>query len=78
MTKIRLWTLGNIEHKIYPSLAVTQKLANILKKARENPDEPLDIIWGPDLSVEVVEGDMDVIISKLEDGNQRIQIIDRE
>lgn len=59
--KIRLWKLGSLEHKLYPSSEAISKLAKILSKPT---DGDLDIIWGPDLEVISVEGnpeDIDII-----------------
>jgi hypothetical protein len=45
---MRLWKLGSLEHKIYPTKQAAERLAEILK------DPPEDIIWGPDISVEQI------------------------
>jgi len=77
MGKIRLWKLGNAEKGIYPTDQIMDSLCNILANAKKHEgDEPLDIIWGPDISVEVVEGDMDVIYQQLADGSQKITVVD--
>jgi hypothetical protein len=34
-----------------------------LKEAKESGDDPFEIIWGPDIEVEVFEGDSDVLIA---------------
>jgi len=70
--KIRLWKLGNLEKDIYPTQQACSRLAEILTNAK---GDALDIIWGPDLTVETVEGDIDVIVTQLKDGNQRIQVV---
>lgn len=51
--KIRLWTLGNLEHKIVPTKESIQKLRDIL--AQNNDGEYQDLVWGPELSVTVLE-----------------------
>ena len=71
MTKIRLWTLGNLEHKIIPSQHMVNKLRHILN---DNADkDELDLVWGPDLSLKCVDvGDeevSDIIRCFDEDGN---------
>jgi hypothetical protein len=52
---IRIWKLGNLEYKIMPTKAAFEKL----QKALEEWDgvSTLDIIWGPDLTLEVFEID---------------------
>lgn len=74
MTKIRLWKLGNIEHRIAPTSGGVQKLADALKVLNE---EGGDLIWGPDLEVVTVEGEADIIVSHLEDGTQKITKVER-
>ena len=53
--QIRLWKLGDLEKGIYPGDKAFERLADIL--AKRNPDEDLDIIWGPDISVQIIDGD---------------------
>ena len=78
MSKIRLWKLGSLEHKLFPTELSVAKLAEVLLGAKAGEDGFIDIIWGPDLTVEVVEGDVDVIVRQLEDGNQEIKIVPRD
>jgi hypothetical protein len=68
-----VWKLGNSEKGLYPTNEAVKRLAEILQDAPV--DKPLDLIWGPDLEVEVVEGDLDVIVTQLEDGNQHIEVV---
>lgn len=49
---IRLWTLGSLEYKIFPSKEAVQKLADIL--LNNSGEGPVDIVWGPDLSVKLI------------------------
>jgi hypothetical protein len=49
---IRLWKLGNLEHKIVPTKEASEKLASILKG--HTGSETMDLIWGPDIEVEIV------------------------
>ena len=50
--QIRVWKLGSLEHKILPSDNAMGKLGEILKNWDGKSD--LDLIWGPDISVEVI------------------------
>jgi hypothetical protein len=60
MGKIRLWKLGNLEHKISPTQAAIQRLYEILSEVDNTKTE--DIIWGPGIDVEVVEdGELEII-----------------
>lgn len=52
MRLIRLWKLGSLEHKIIPSQEAIDKLRSILDGIG---DGGFDIIWGPDLELEVYE-----------------------
>jgi hypothetical protein len=47
ISQIRIWKLGSIEHKIIPSDAAINKLAEILMQNMGGG--VLDLIWGPDL-----------------------------
>lgn len=61
--KIRLWKLGSTEHRIYPTDTAIHTLTDILNSIREPGG---DIIWGPDINVELVEiddSDMNVVVS---------------
>jgi len=62
MSKIRLWKLGSLEHRIFPTKAVADRLSNILANISDD-EEITDIIWDPAIEVEVVDGDDDVIIA---------------
>lgn len=46
---VRLWTLGDLEHKIIPKDAAIDKLSDILCNA--GGGGPIDIIWGPDIKL---------------------------
>lgn len=46
---IRVWKLGSLEHRIFPTEAAVKRLADMLAKAVEG--KSLDIIWGPELDV---------------------------
>ncbi len=61
-TRLRVWKLGSLEHKILPTPAAIQKLADLLVQWDGKSD--LDIIWGPELTVEqfdVGPGGIDVV-----------------
>ncbi len=46
ISQIRLWTLGDLEHKILPGRAAIARLRNILAKVGNGV---LDLVWGPEL-----------------------------
>lgn len=46
ISNIRLWRLGDLEHKIIPTRAALNKLRNILHQTNTGP---LDLVWGPEL-----------------------------
>lgn len=50
ISNIRLWTLGDFEHKILPTKEGVQKLRNIL--ASNVGGGVLDLVWGPELKFE--------------------------
>lgn len=51
--KVRLWTLGSLEHKILPTVEGIAKLREILKQ--NNDGEYFDLVRGPELSVKEIE-----------------------
>ena len=61
----RVWTLGNIEHKLFPTSEAVAKLRELI-----NSDEE-DIIWGPDLTVTVLDG-TDMVLTPVETKDGRI------
>ena len=46
---IRLWKLGNLEHRVAPTRQAADKLKEILDGV--DNDKINDIIWGPDIEV---------------------------
>ena len=48
ISNIRLWTLGNLDHKILPNRAAINKLRNIL--ANNVGGGTMELVWGPELS----------------------------
>lgn len=48
ISNIRLWTLGNLDHKILPNKAAINKLRNIL--ASNVGGGTMELVWGPELS----------------------------
>lgn len=48
ISNIRLWTLGNLEHKILPNKAAINKLRDIL--ATNVGGGTMELVWGPELS----------------------------
>ena len=58
MRTLRIWKLGSLEHKIFPTEKAVAKLAELLMN-----EEATDIIWGPELTHEKIEiSDDDVIV----------------
>lgn len=59
---LRLWKLGSLDHKLYPTQETIDRLAELLMSINTNED--VDLIWGPDLTVEehiLSEGDLNVV-----------------
>lgn len=52
ISQLRVWKIGNLEHKVYPDLASMQKLASILMNA--GGGGITDLIWGPDLELQEI------------------------
>lgn len=48
ISNVRLWTLGNFEHKIPPSPAVINRLRDII--ASNTGGGVFDLVWGPELT----------------------------
>jgi hypothetical protein len=49
ISHIRLWNLGSLEHKIAPTPAGIQRLADVLMSSRGGGT--IDIMWGPELQL---------------------------
>ena len=47
ISNIRLWRLGNLEHKILPNKGAIYKLRNIL--ASNVGGGTMDLVWGPEI-----------------------------
>jgi hypothetical protein len=56
ISHVRLWKLGNIEAKLYPTDAAIAKLADILASAVGGG--AIDIIWGPDIDFKETSTDI--------------------
>ncbi len=73
MGKIRVWKLGSLEHNIMPTDKTIGKLAEILQK---NNGTLTDLIWGPEIDVQVVEeGELDIIAVPDPENEQWLQRI---
>ncbi len=57
ISHIRIWKLGSLEHKIFPTDAAISKLSNIL--LNHMAGGAMDFIWGPDL--ELTETSTDIM-----------------
>lgn len=62
---IRLWKLGSLDHGIYPTDAAIQKLASILNDTQGGV---CDIIWGPDLTCEVITTEGKTVVDVIDTG----------
>lgn len=51
--QIRVWKLGSLEHMIIPTKESIEKFKETLSEVIKNGGG--DIVWGPELSVEIVE-----------------------
>lgn len=49
---IRVWKLGNLEYNKFPTSESADKLQQLLESYK--PGELMDLIWGPDLTIEIV------------------------
>jgi hypothetical protein len=61
--KLRVWKLGNLEHKVMPTDTTMQRLADILTKWDGTSD--LDLIWDPSIEVQqldVTDNTVDIIL----------------
>lgn len=47
ISNVRLWRIGDLEHKIYPTRAMVNRLSNIL--TNNVGGGCLDLVWGPEL-----------------------------
>lgn len=56
ISNIRLWTLGNLEHKILPNKAAINKLRDIL--ASNVGGGTMELVWGPELSFTEASSDV--------------------
>lgn len=48
---LRVWTIGNLEHRIIPSSVAIERLQNVIKELALLGK---DLVWGPDLTVQVI------------------------
>jgi hypothetical protein len=57
--KLFIWKIGNLEHQIYPSATVVDKLRETVSNVVDDLDNKkhAHLIWGPDLDIEVLDID---------------------
>jgi hypothetical protein len=76
--RLRIWKLGSLEHKILPTEQAIETLATKIQEMLDNWDgkSDLDLIWGPELTVEThpVTGEELNVITK----SPNIRIIPNE
>lgn len=58
---LRLWKLGSLEHGVVPTVdnikTLEDKLASIMSEGKDT----VDLVWGPDLTLEVYDiGDLGI------------------
>lgn len=56
LSRVRLWRLGSLEHKIIPNPAVLSKLSNIL--INNVSGGCIDLVWGPELDFKETSSDV--------------------
>lgn len=56
ISHIRVWKLGSLEHKIFPTNAAISKLSNIL--LNHLAGGAMDLVWGPDLEIDSTSTDI--------------------
>lgn len=56
ISHIRVWKLGSLEHKIFPTNAAISKLSNIL--LNHLAGGAMDLVWGPDLELDQTSTDV--------------------
>lgn len=59
-----IYKLGNLEYNICPTKESADKLASILKQ--HDGKGRYEIIWGPDLSVEIVPDTLEEVVALTE------------
>ena len=77
--KIRLWKLGNAENKIYPTKEAIKKLSEMLMESSNS--EIMDLIWGPDITVqeiEVKEDDINLLLAAESGGYKAKVVLEKE
>jgi hypothetical protein len=60
ISHIRIWKLGNIEAKIWPTDELVERLNNCLQHAGNG--QAFDLIWGPDITVEETNSDISTFL----------------
>jgi hypothetical protein len=56
---VRVWQLGSMEHKVFPTEKAVDALRDMLLAMTNGEVEVTDIIWGPELTVTELVGDGD-------------------
>lgn len=63
--QIRIWKLGNLEHKIFPKKKVFDRFKKeVLDKWDKRSD--LDIIWADTLELTIVDTDKEIVLNSNE------------
>lgn len=55
MKKIRLWTLGSLEHRIVPTKYAIENLEKKIKEVVGEEEGVVNFVWGPDLEVKMID-----------------------
>ncbi len=70
---IRIWKLGSLEHKVLPTKEAAEMLTKFLEMHEKGTVE--DLIWGPDIDVQIIPDSDDENIDVLFPDLERIVII---
>lgn len=67
---LRVWRLGSLEHRILPTEASIKKLTDLLMT-----EDMTDLIWGPELEVIDLPGNVDGVIVSDQEFHEAINYI---
>ena len=62
MKPVRLWTVGylntdDVSKSLVPTTEMLSKVRNLIHDAINTDNQVIDIIWGPDLTVTLINGE---------------------
>jgi hypothetical protein len=53
---VRVWTLGSLEHRLFPTPEAIQRLVEMLRSVPQDESLDVDLVWGPELRVYELRG----------------------